>query len=79
MGMHRFEVAILVQELVALSDAEGGEDDIYRHARRQAKASQGPIKPRRFDRLLITQHVFHLEHAQGSFHSRYERFVARAL
>ena len=51
MGVHRFEVAILVQELVALSDAEGAEDDIYRLARRQAKASQGPIKPRRFDRL----------------------------
>jgi hypothetical protein len=79
MAVHRFEIAILVQELVAPSDAEGGDDDIYRLARRQAEASQGAIKPRRFDRRLITQHVFYLEYAQRSFHSRRVRFVARAL
>jgi hypothetical protein len=66
-------------DIYGLDKAEGAEDDIYRLARRQAKASQGPIKPRRFDRRLITQHVFYLEYAQRSFHSRRVRFVARAL
>lgn len=76
---HWFEIAILVQELIAASNAECADDDIDGLARRLAQCAQRAIKACRFDGWLVTKHVFHLEGTQRCLNLRSMDFVASAL
>lgn len=79
MRVHRFEIAILVQDLITPPDTERADDDVNGFARRLAQAAQGPIKPGRFDGRLIVQQRFNLEDAKRGFDLRGVRLIARAL
>ena len=75
---HRLEIAILVQQRVAVLDAVGADDQIRRLADRAVGSPQDAVVSRHLNRQGFTEHRHNLEVTQLAAKSRGMRFVACA-
>jgi hypothetical protein len=79
MRVHRVEIAVVVQQRVALLDAERANDQVGRLADGDALAPQHAVIMRRLHGNSLIQHRHDIERSQVPRESNRMGFIARAL